>query len=242
MSDAQKGDVNFNIAMLKFNSYVGYEAADFLKTAHRLYLSSHGKDSIRVADTLFGMAKIYTAQRDFETAHQIYAEVLRIFELNFPNGEGMDASVQELMIILLETLERSEEATKFVLNSAIDHSEAKQKFKTLYTAPLDAPEKSEGYNFVKLDFTVNKEGRPINIKVIESSDDSFNEFDISSLAKFRFTPIKKNGDLIESETMQYTLSYLTDNRSLLPDDYKSERRNGLPANYMVPYLGKIGAN
>lgn len=207
LSNAEKASLNFNIAIIKVNSLVAYEAENFLDDAHDLYLVAYGADDLRVADTLFWKAKIKTAQREHDSAHEYYEEVLRIFELNFPDCKGMDSATNELMVILYETLGRSDDATKHVLKSAVEIYEENPNIKTLYQAPMIFPKDADGINEVTLEFSVDKKGRAKNITILESSNEDYNEGSIETLAKFRFSPVLSNGDFIEFYNMQYTLHY-----------------------------------
>ena len=99
------------------------------------------------------------------------------------------------------------------------------------------PKNSDGSHKVTLEFSINTEGRPINITVLDTTDEDYNEVSISSLTKFRFAPVVQDGEFIQIDNLQHTMSYYT-YASMTP---LNTNFNRYPYNYS-PILSLPGAN
>ncbi|MBL4603555.1 MAG: energy transducer TonB [Emcibacteraceae bacterium] len=219
LADETKAALNFKLGKLKIRSQPSKNAAKYFNSAHKLYLSAHGPDHLKVADALFWLGIIQTSKENDENANKYYLETLRIYELNLKDDTDLPISTHVFLVNLYETVGKTEEATKHVLATAVPDSDDTRYIRPLYQAPLvmpkDIPNEIESYKVV-LNFTVDKAGHTKNIIVTETDDVLFNENSIASLKKFRFTPTIKNDQLIEKNDVSLTMNYYTLSRYLPP--------------------------
>ena len=124
------------------------------------------------------------------------------------NQEGVDPIFITGQSHLLEKLEETDTAN-------VSYQDAK----IIYRVPGVFPSNAEKSGHCKLQYGVNRDGRPFNIRTVSCSEDVFEKPSIKALKSWRYSPKIVNGQAVESNNLENTISYKLHNQrgELIPE-------------------------
>lgn len=178
----------------------------FEKSAN-LYAEELGENHITVAENIFWMGKNEFARNKYKKAEDLFSKALEVFKNDKDKGPSLEASTRSFLIAIYEETDRQDEATIHCVALSEERGDDFDRFvKPLYKKSPKFPSSRRSAN-VLLEFDVDENGFVKNIKILESSNDGFNQASIEALSRSRFAPTIKNGERIVTTGLKQAYNY-----------------------------------
>ncbi|MFW0778577.1 MAG: energy transducer TonB [Rickettsiales bacterium] len=156
------------------------------------------------------------------TAKNKYNEAIELLSLNIPlwpksEEEDLKEGCDKLFALLF--LKNRHKKPNKALSSCPEEqkniwfADANRKYTPIIkyapTMPREAVE-NDITGYVLVEYDINKEGHPVNIKIIESTNDIFNKESIKSVKKYRYLPTIIDGAAVEEKGVLNKISFNID--------------------------------
>lgn len=211
LAPLKRGHVEFGIGILYFKAGLQSSSYKHLQKAIELYTTEKGNDYIAIGQVLFWQAKIDMAKKKRSKAEANFLRTLDIFEKNGQSGNETVLATHAFLVNLYEDMDQSEKSTKHCVAIGMERKKEFDIFELpIYRKPPEYPSSAARAGReakVLLEFTVDKEGITRDVRILESSNKTFDKNSIDAIEKFRFAPQVKNGELVETRGVKNLLVY-----------------------------------
>lgn len=186
-----------------------------LKENRKVVEEKAGNDNFLVARINYRIGQLYELQKKNKAAKDHLALAVPIFDKTLPN-DYLTRHVHASLVKLYELAGEKDKATEHCkavgkIDSHNKDIKKGQDFLPLYVKTPVYPNAALSRNisgFANISFTVSKEGKPKDIKVLNvKGHDSFAAAATKAVKKFRYAVIHKNGKPIEHHDVIYKFTF-----------------------------------
>ena len=211
LPDIEKANLEYLIGIMRANSRHPLAARKLLESSKSRYVNHYGEKNISVARIYFWLGKVGMVLGNSRNAEENFIKALDIFEVNDQLNDDLILSCHAFLVELYEKTGKTEKATFHSRAVAVERPVDFDRFITpLYRKNPEFPPKTRVkgmFASVEMEFNVDVNGFPKDIKILKSSNSMFNKTSIKSLGKSRFAPSIKDGKFIETKGVKHKYTY-----------------------------------
>ena len=193
-------------------------ANNFFKVVHRINLEAEkqlinqfGEADARVIETQFMLAKFFRAKKNTNKSIDYFEKVVAQVQKQLNTSHPFELAAHASLVELYESTGKSTQATEHCLaigtmtpwSDDIDPSPLYRKNPKY--PENEARRKNDGW--VSLEFVIDSFGFVKDIKVIETTSDSFAKEGVKALEKWRYAPKISDGQAVVSPKMKVRLDF-----------------------------------
>lgn len=183
----------------------------YLVTAQEIMVRELGVSHIMTGNNAFNLGKYYLAADENKKALMYFKQALEAFDITEGRNQ-MALSVRGFLVSLYEDMGESDLATAQLhaigaASPAVDSEDYIPVYKRAPEYPKSAGKRG-GEGFVVVEYTVDKEGRVQNPKVVKyEGSKEFIRPSIEATKKFRYAPMYVDGKPVETKHVRNRFTY-----------------------------------
>jgi TonB family protein len=184
----------------------------YLRRSHDILKKERGKSDPMTGAVAFKRARYFMAVGDYETAKDLLLEALDSADNPDKPDNSNEMVTHGFLVEVYERLGESKEATRHCLAiGRMTPVADNQSYFPVYRADPVYPHAAEDgaiEGHVIVEFTVNSSGFVNDLKIVESSNEIFNETSLEAAKKFRYAPKFVEGKPVSTDGVRTKIVYL----------------------------------
>ncbi|HIG40781.1 MAG: TonB family protein [bacterium] len=213
--DALTAKIQWTAGMALFKVGESDLAEDYLEDSHRFYSRQVGLNDLRVGMAGLNLGRIQFEDRKNRKARKTLTQALEAFSSEDAISRQLNAATRKMLVIVLETLEKSDAATEHCLGFAMASSVngnavAERLFEgRQFNPPLLGVRNSDGVandgvgGTAIVEFDVSETGFVINTRIKSSSSSAVESVAIKTAESLRYSPQLSKGAPVVASGLEF---------------------------------------
>ena len=222
--DALAAKIQWSAGMALFKVGEPDLAEDYLEDSHKFYSRQVGPNDLRVGMAGLNLGRIQFEDGKNKKAEKTLTSALGAFSSEDATSRQLNAATRKMLVIVLETLEKSDAATEhcigFAMASSVSGNAAAERLFEghQFNPPLLGVRNADGIandgvgGVAVVEFDIDKEGFVVNIRIKSSSSSAVESVALKTAESLRYSPRLSNGKPIAATGLEY--------RFELPDNFR----------------------
>ena len=202
-----EAEVNLTAGNTLFQTRQDADAIEFLKPANRYFTNQYGTADLRSGLSALNLGRLQQLQGDSQSALITLTNALNAFTLNQPRIIDLNITTRKMLVIVQETLGKSELATKHLIEiAAVRAGKGDAEPELVFGGRVPPTQNADEIAITGsavIQFDINTEGRVINTRVVSSSSDIAKVTGEQMVSTQRYSPKMQAGNPVEAKSIEF---------------------------------------